>query len=121
MLNEMVRFYRRALYASIAILLAMNVATLMNGRFIALIPLSVQCLVLSSVYLKKSWAILVVKVWASLLMVVGLLMWCAVALDGRSHFHSLLEGVVNTLAMIMGWYFFRYARCALINSSPTAL
>jgi hypothetical protein len=69
--------------------------------------------VLGAVYFRKSWAYIVVKVWALIAMLAGLAMWWAVLLDGPKYFHSVFNAVSNTFMLFAGFYFFKFAKRAL--------
>lgn len=102
-----------ALYVVLGLLLALNMLALVSGRLLALLPLAVQFAVLGSVYLRKSWSYIAVKLWALVVMLSGVAMWLAVLLDGTAYFHSVPNAVFNTFMLLAGFYFFKFAKPAL--------
>jgi len=102
-----------ALYVVLGLLLATNFVAFVTGHFLALLPLAVQFVVLGAVYFGKPWAYIAVKLWALIDMLSGLAMWLAVLLDGPKYFHSAVNGVFNTLMLLAGFYFFKFAKPAL--------
>ena len=102
-----------SLYVVLGLLLAINVMALLSGRLLSLLTLAVQFVVLGAVYFRKPWAYIVVKVWAVIAMLAGLAMWLAVLLAGPKYFHSVFHAVSNTLMLIAGFYFFKFAKPAL--------
>ena len=102
-----------ALYVVLGLLLAINALTLLSGNLLALLTLSIQLVVLGVVYFPKSWAYIVVKVCAAITMFAGFAMWLAVLLGGPKYFHSVFHAVSNTLVLLAGFYFFKFAKPAL--------
>ena len=102
-----------SLYVVLGLLLATNFLALVTGHYLALLPLVVQFMVLGAVYFGKPWAHIVVKIWAFIVMLSGLAMWLAVLLDGPKYFHSSVNAVFNTLMLLVGLYFFKFAKPAL--------
>jgi len=102
-----------ALYIVLGVLLAINILALVSGRLLALLPLAVQFAVLGSIYLRKSWSYIAVKLWALVVMLAGAAMWLAVLLDGAAYFHSVLNAVFKTFMLLGGFYFFKFAKTSL--------
>ena len=102
-----------ALYVVLGLLVATNVMALVAGQLFAILPLAVQFGALGAVYFGKPWSYIAVKIWALIVMLAGLTMWFAVLLGGPRYFHSTFHAIFNTVMLLAGFYFFKFARSAL--------
>jgi hypothetical protein len=113
----MTRSFRPVLYAALFAFLAINGWALVAGNYFALIPLSIEIVVLVSVYLGKPWSFIAVRVWACVLVIAGAATWLAVLLDGVAHLHSPARTVILTVMLMLGLYFLAYSKSALQQAS----
>jgi hypothetical protein len=110
------RVFCAVLYVALAIFLALNIWALVSGNYFALFSIGVEVVVLVSVYLGKPWAYIAVRLWACILIVAGALMWLAVFIGGFTYFHTFAHAALETVMLVLGWYFFAYSKIGLRQS-----
>jgi hypothetical protein len=113
MAQVLARHFRLVLYAALAVFLSLNSWALVAGNYTALISLTIEAVVLVSVYLAKPWAYIAVRVWACILIVAGAAMWLAVLFGGVAYFHSLGHAAFEVALLVLGLYFFSYSKSGL--------
>ena len=106
-------YYVPALYSTVGILLALNLLGLMSGIWITLLPIAIQISIIFSVYTRKTWAYLVVRVWSAICIFSGAALWLAVLLRGGEFSHSGGYMVFQTLVLLLGVLFFKSAKAVL--------
>ncbi len=110
--------YIPALYTIVGILLVVNLLALMSGAWLALVAIGIQVVIIASVYARKTWAYLVVRVWSAICILAGVLIWLAVLLRGFEFSHSAGYMIFQTLLLLVGLYFFKGAKVALMARGP---
>ena len=109
----MAQRFRLVLYSALAVFLSLNTWALVAGNYAALGSLSIEIVVLVSVYFGKPWAYIAVRVWACILIFAGTAMWLAVLFGGVSYFHSLRHAAFEVALLLLGLYFFAYSKSGL--------
>ncbi|WP_233841720.1 hypothetical protein [Dyella sp. 2HG41-7] len=110
---EFEKFYVPALYATVGSLLAFNISVMAGGAWTALLPITIQALIIVSVMTRRSWAYIVVRIWSAICIVGGASIWLAVLLRGGEFSHSAWYMTYQTLALLLGVIFFKYAKAVL--------
>jgi 4-amino-4-deoxy-L-arabinose transferase-like glycosyltransferase len=106
-------YYVPALYATVGILLAVNLLGLMGGAWITLLPIVIQISIVVSVYARKTWAYVVVRVWSAICILSGTTLWLAVLLRGGEFSQPAGYMVFQTLLLPMSFIFFKSAKVVL--------
>jgi hypothetical protein len=111
------RGFRLVLYAALAVFLSLNGWALVAGNYAALLSLSIETVVLVSVYFAQPWAYIAVRVWACVLIAAGAAMWLAVLFGGIAYFRSPAHAVFEVSLLVLGLYFFIYSKSGLQQPS----
>jgi hypothetical protein len=109
-------YYLRILYLTVGVFLILNLISLLHGLRSALLAIAFQVLVLASVFTKRSWAYIVVRLWSAFWMFSGISLWLAVLLRGKI-IEPTSYVVFRCFLLIAGFYFFKYAKSALSTSN----
>jgi hypothetical protein len=106
-------YYVPALYWIVGLFLGINMLSLMGGAWIALLPITIQASIIVSVYARKPWAYVVVRIWSALCIFSGVTVWLAVLLRGGEFSRSAGYMAFETLSLFMGVMFFKNAKAVL--------
>ncbi|RDS81786.1 hypothetical protein [Dyella psychrodurans] len=110
----------KVLYYSMGAFLYLNVISLLSGRWIALLSIAVQALVLISVYFRKTWAYIVVGTWAVVGVISGVTFWLAVLLRGGEIVQPVDRILISNITLILGVYFLRNAKSIRYRNQVSA-
>ncbi|WP_445145051.1 hypothetical protein [Dyella sp. Tek66A03] len=113
MLARYDKYYVPALYVTVGILLARNALTLASGEWLALLPIGIQATVVWTVFQRKPWAHLIVRIWAAICIVAGASLWLAVLLRGGEIVEPMGRVEFSTFLLIVGLFFMRRAKTVL--------
>lgn len=113
MLATFKAYYVPVLYSIVGIFLAMNVLGLLSGSWISLLPIAIQASVIVSVYMRKPWAYVIVRVWAAICIIAGGAIWLAVLLRGGEIVQPAARVVCQTLLLLVGVPLYKYAKVVL--------
>lgn len=111
--------YLRILYLTVGVFLILNLISLFNGLRSALVAIAFQALVLASVFTKRSWAYVVVRIWSAFWIFSGISLWLAALLRWKIT-EPTSNVVFRSLLLIAGFYFFKYAKSALSTGKQKA-
>jgi len=100
-------YVEQVLYWTVGICLYLNALSLLSGNWIALLSIAIQALVVASIYFRKSWAYIVVGIWAVMGILSGATFWLAVLLRGGEIVQPVHVIVTSNLSLVMGIYFYR--------------
>lgn len=114
--NLLAKSFRPVFYATLPVFLIMYFYRLARGNYISLLPIFIGLAAFTAIFWQQSWALVAVRAWAVLFMLVGAFLWLAVLLGGASHLHSALFAAVCTVMLALGVYFWSYSKHALQRS-----
>lgn len=107
------RNVRFVLCTVLTLTIAFNLFQILSGQYLSAIPAGIQIAVLYSVYTAKSWAHIAIRIWSFLLIVAGASLWLSALIGGPAFFYSIARVIVRTTVLLLGIYFFVYAKRAL--------
>lgn len=107
------KYYVATLYVVASLLLLTNFITLVSGKMLALLPLSVQFAVLAAVYLRKPWSHIVVIAWSVIGMISGATMWLAIFFRGGVITQSNFDLIFRSSMLFLCLFFLVFARQVL--------